>query len=104
MALPMVDDLRAYLRIENTAEDALLDGLLTQARAAVEAYIGQPITARVVSMTVAPVWGGSRRRRARRLALPFAPIDAGERRRDRRGRGTMSTRGDYHVNAAARGA
>lgn len=74
--LPTVDDLRQYLRIENVAEDALLESLLRSAKAAVEAYIGQPIEARPVSMTVAPVWGGSAGARSRRLALPYAPIDA----------------------------
>jgi hypothetical protein len=77
--LPTIDDLFDYLGVEGQARTVaapMAERMLAQARAAVEAYIGQPIEARAVSMTVAPVWGGSAGVRTRRLALPYAPIDA----------------------------
>lgn len=77
MSLPTVDDLRDYLRIEHTAEDALLDRLLAQARAAVEAYIRQPIEARAQSFTVVPektYAGGVAYGYTMRLVLPYAPV------------------------------
>lgn len=45
MALPTVNDLKAYLRIESTAEQALLTALLARATAMLEAWIDCPITA-----------------------------------------------------------
>lgn len=84
MPLPTVDDLREYLRIETHVEDAMLERLLAQARASVEAYIRSPIEAREQTFTVtaervayagsgiygmyAFAGGGTR------LVLPFAPI------------------------------
>lgn len=43
MALPTVADAKAYLRIEHTAEDTMLTGMLASATAAVEAELGRPI-------------------------------------------------------------
>ena len=45
MALPTVSELKAYCRVETTAEDALFTLWLARATALVEAYIGRPITA-----------------------------------------------------------
>lgn len=45
MALPTVSDLKSYLRIEQTAEDALLALLLARATAMLENWIDTPITA-----------------------------------------------------------
>lgn len=45
MALPTLSDIKAYLRIETTAEDALLTALLARAQAQVEVYCDVPITA-----------------------------------------------------------
>lgn len=45
MALPSVSDLKAYLRIETTAEDALLTALLARAQSELELWIDCPITA-----------------------------------------------------------
>ena len=73
MALPTRDELRTYLRIETEVEDDLLDRLLAQAIASVEAYIRQPIEARAVTFTVYPTWSGGTVRTLR-LLLPYAPI------------------------------
>lgn len=45
MALLTVAEIKSYLRIQSTAEDTLLDVLLTQAKALVEAMMQRPITA-----------------------------------------------------------
>jgi NAD(P)H-dependent FMN reductase len=45
MALPTKTELKAYLRIQTTAEDTLLDALLARATALIEAHLGRPITA-----------------------------------------------------------
>lgn len=47
MALPTVADLKAYLRIESTAEDVLLAALMARARSMLETWIDVPITAEV---------------------------------------------------------
>lgn len=44
MALPDLDALKAYLKIDNTVEDGLLAALLASARALVEAYVERPLT------------------------------------------------------------
>lgn len=45
MALPTVNDLKAYLRIESNAENALLTALLGRATAMLEYWTDTPITA-----------------------------------------------------------
>lgn len=45
MALPTASDLKAYLRIESTAEDTLLTALIARARAMLEQWIDTPLTA-----------------------------------------------------------
>lgn len=47
MALPTINDLKAYLRIESSAEDALLTALLGRAKAMLETWIDTPVTAEV---------------------------------------------------------
>ena len=43
MALPSGEDLKAYLRVENNAEDGLCDDLIESAKAYAESLIGRPI-------------------------------------------------------------
>lgn len=45
MALPTVNELKAYLRIETTAEDTLLSALLARAQAMLVGWIDTPIAA-----------------------------------------------------------
>jgi hypothetical protein len=45
MALPVLADLKSYCRIQTTAEDTMLAGLLGRATAMVEGVLGRPITA-----------------------------------------------------------
>lgn len=45
MALPTRNDLKAYLRIEQDAEDSLLDALLARARGMIELWTDTPIVA-----------------------------------------------------------
>ena len=47
MALPTINDLKAYLRIESSAEDALLTALIARAKSMLETWIDTPITAEV---------------------------------------------------------
>ena len=61
MPLPTVGELKAYLRIESTAEDTLLAALLVRAQAMLEGWTDTPITAtsqtaidRADSLAVAP--------------------------------------------------
>ena len=98
MALPTVDDLRDYLRVTHTAEDMLLERLLKQARAGVEAYIRRPIEARPVTVTVdatytgPPFYGW-------RLQLPFSPVEGPVTVTDEEGT-TLTETTDYTVQAA----
>lgn len=55
MALPDVDDVKAYLGIEHADEDAVLEQLLAQALALVEAYLRRPITAAAGTQYDVPV-------------------------------------------------
>lgn len=45
MALPTVNDLKSYLRIETDAEDTLIAALLARATAMLELWIDTPVTA-----------------------------------------------------------
>lgn len=49
MALPVVQDLKDYLRIETTAEDDRIDALLVQAENMVETWLQRPMTALAVA-------------------------------------------------------
>jgi hypothetical protein len=109
MALPSVQDLREYLRIESTVEDLLLERLLVQARAAVEAYIRQPIEARAVTVTLTPhapagTWGTSWASAlgvssAARMVFPLAPV-ASVVSVDTEDGDTLVADTDYEVNLA----
>ena len=62
MALPTLNDLKSYLRVETTAEDSLMQALLARAQAMVENWTDTPITAvsqtamdRADSLSVVPV-------------------------------------------------
>jgi uncharacterized phiE125 gp8 family phage protein len=46
------DDAKAYLRLDGTAEDALIDGLIASATRLCEAFTGQVLVARAVEETV----------------------------------------------------
>lgn len=70
MALPTYVDLKTYLRIETTEEDALLTVLITRATAMLETWIDVPIVAR--SRTVFDWVDGQAA--ARSLIFPSRPI------------------------------
>lgn len=70
MSLPSREELKEYLRVETTVDDLLIDRLLVQAKAAVEAYIRQPIEARAVTVDVETGY-------STRLAFPLAPVQVG---------------------------
>lgn len=74
MALPSGTDLKRYLRIEGTAEDALLPDLIASATAHAESLIGRPILARE------QVFEGLRARldpyRRSYIDLPAYPVSA----------------------------
>jgi uncharacterized phiE125 gp8 family phage protein len=62
VALPTLNDLKSYLRIESNAEDTLLQALLARAQAMLEGWTDTPITAmsqtaldRAESLAVHPV-------------------------------------------------
>lgn len=92
MALPTYVDLKSYLRIETTEEDALLTVLLTRATAMLETWIDVPIVAR--SRTVIDRAEGLNP--ARSLIFPGRPI-ASVTVVD--GNGALVT--DYTVDAAS---
>lgn len=73
MALPVVADLKAVLRIEHAAEDTLLTRLLAVATADVVQHLRVPITA--VARTfpdVRPLWDDRRQRWV--LHVPLVPV------------------------------
>jgi hypothetical protein len=70
MALPIQQDLKTYLRIENNVENQLLDALLARAVAMLELWMDVPITAR--SRTTLEHVGGESPARA--LVFPGRPI------------------------------
>lgn len=67
MPLPVLNDLKAYLKVEHTAEDALLSQLLTRAKALVEGYLRRPILKVARSFTVDDGIGT--------LHLPLYPVN-----------------------------
>ena len=54
MALPTVTQLKQYLRVETTAEDALFTLWLARATALIEGLLGKPITAVAQTVIVCP--------------------------------------------------
>lgn len=54
MSLPTGADLKTYLRRQNTAEDALMQSLVDQAKAAIRGILGRPIDAEEISRRVWP--------------------------------------------------
>lgn len=79
MSLPDVDDLKAYLRIEHDADDALLERLLAAALAVVTAELDRPLEAEEqVFVLEAPEarQGGlvAESRRAPGLRIPVTPV------------------------------
>ena len=69
MAMPTLNDLKSYCRIQTAAEDTMLTARLAQAQAMVEGVLGRPITAAertdVVRLECATT----------RFTLPVWPVD-----------------------------
>jgi hypothetical protein len=74
VALPTVNDLKAYLRIEHTAEDALLAALLIRARTMLELWVDCPITG--VARTAYDPPGGQCQPTLTALVFPWRPLAA----------------------------
>jgi hypothetical protein len=72
MSLPTGTDLKTYLRIETTAEDALLDTLVAQATATVEAWLDRPILTVCLDFIDEATPDD---RAVRRLLVPVYPLD-----------------------------
>lgn len=74
MALPVIDDVKSYLRIQTTAEDVLLASLLVRAQAMVEAHMGRPIALESRTFTEEAeslvAYG-----RVTKLLVPVTPVD-----------------------------
>lgn len=94
MALPIQQDLKAYLRIENNVENQLLDALLARAVAMLELWMDVPITAR--SRTTLEHVGGESPARA--LVFPGRPIGSVT---VLNGSGTLVDATTYTVDASA---
>jgi hypothetical protein len=73
MALPTVQDVKDYLRIENMAEDAMLAREIAAATSAVEAFIRRPITAEARTF-VLPEPSQRAYQGATRFYLPIFPV------------------------------
>jgi hypothetical protein len=77
MALPTTADLKLVLKIQTTAEDALLASLLLRARAVIEGELGRPIVTVTKSWRedgfVNRVWGGGQSIAIPVEATPFDP-------------------------------
>lgn len=74
--LPTVQDLKDYLRIETTAEDALLASILGRALAMIEGWIGVPVTAEEGTFTDRAEYAAGVVPRS--LVLPVRPIGASD--------------------------
>jgi uncharacterized phiE125 gp8 family phage protein len=94
MPLPTVTDLKAYLRIETTTEDALLSRLLTAATQYVEGYIGLPVSARTFTYTAQDASIVS----APSIVLPHRPVSVTS---IVDGDGVAMAVADYRVDAGA---
>lgn len=83
MPLPVVQDLKNYLRVQTTAEDAALAGILAAACAMAQAYLDRPITAAARTYVVedprGSSFGASRlsssSSRTAFLRIPDTPVD-----------------------------
>ena len=97
MALPTVNDLNSYLRIESNAENALLQALLDRAKAQLEIWTDVPVTA--VSTTAvdrADVIDGQT---CMSLIFPQRPIGTTATIVD--SEGTTLTAAEYTINTAS---
>lgn len=74
MALPTKGELKAVLRIQSTAEDAVLDLMMTQAKALVEAMLDKPI-ASVPRTFLDKADTNVAYGRVSRLIVPVTPVD-----------------------------
>lgn len=101
MSLPTNTELKNYLRIENTAEDALLTLILARAVAMIEGWIDIPITAVEGTFVDRATWEAGRVPRS--LIVPVRPIGSSEEVplvvTDKDGTVVAST--DYTVDADA---
>jgi hypothetical protein len=83
VALPVAQDLKNYLRVQTTAEDAAIAGILATAAAYARTYLDRPITAKARTYTIedprASAFGGSRLSgnptRTPFLRIPDTPVD-----------------------------
>lgn len=97
MALPTVSELKAYLRIESNAENALLQALLDRAKAQLEVWIDTPITA--VSTTAVDRADTISGQVCTSLIFPQRPINTTATIIDSDGTTVAST--DYTINTAS---
>lgn len=97
MALPTVSELKAYLRIESNAENALLQALLDRAKAQLEVWIDTPITA--VSTTAVDRADTISGQVCTSLIFPQRPINTTATIVDSEGTTVAST--DYTINTAS---
>jgi hypothetical protein len=74
MALPTVAQLKAYCRVDGTAEDALFTLYLARATALIEGYLGKPITAVAQTVIVVPQCHPITGRYRLMLPYPFTAI------------------------------
>lgn len=73
MALPTVDEVKDYLRVEHDADDDLITALRTAAIGAIQIYLGVPIVG--VERTYSDRALSGRRGGPTSLILPVTPID-----------------------------
>lgn len=95
MALPTLADAKSYLRIETTAEDALVTDLVAQATGAVQSYVSVPLAAREETFVVE----GSGIRRA--IGIPASALDTGKSITVVDANGTTLDASTYRVDARA---
>jgi hypothetical protein len=97
MALPTVNDLKSYLRIESNAENTLLQALLDRAKAQLEIWTDVPITA--VSTTAVDRADVINGQTCVSLIFPQRPINTTATIVD--SEGTTVTSDEYTINTAS---
>lgn len=97
MALPTVNDLKSYLRIESNAENTLLQALLDRAKAQLEIWTDVPITA--VSTTAVDRADAINGQTCVSLIFPQRPINTTATIVD--SEGTTMASDEYTINTAS---
>lgn len=97
MALPTVNDLKSYLRIESNAENTLLQALLDRAKAQLEIWTDVPITA--VSTTAVDRADAINGQTCVSLIFPQRPINTTATIVD--SEGTTLASDEYTINTAS---